>query len=161
MRKSARNLIVALSVAAAAAVTASLIVPSVWGTNPQDILKALANAVPPGHLALEYPLDGTVFPPEIPPPAFRWKDSDSRSDLWLVTMEFPDGRGRLNSFARQSGWRPETAVWEDIKKHSLVKPTTVTVVGVNRKRHQSPCPRVVSRSRHPRTRSEPQCSTAK
>ncbi len=35
--------------------------------------------------------------PEMPAPLFRWKDGDARSDLWLVTIEFPDGRERVNS----------------------------------------------------------------
>ena len=83
-------------------------------------------------MVIEYPLDGTLFPPEISAPAFRWKDEDARSDLWLVTIEFADGRGRINSFASQPEWRPEPAVWEKIKSRSRETPAVVTVIGINR-----------------------------
>jgi tetratricopeptide (TPR) repeat protein len=96
------------------------------------VLKSLAQATPPHRLAVEYPQDGTLFPPEIVAPTFRWRDEDYHSDLWLVTIEFPDGRGRINHFARQSEWRPEPAVWEKIKSRSLDKPAVVTIVGLAR-----------------------------
>jgi len=85
-------------------------------------------------MAVAYPLDGTLFPPEIPSPTFHWQDSDPRCDLWLVSIEFADGAGRLNFFAEQPRWKPELAVWEDIKTRSLEKQATVTIVGVNHRR---------------------------
>ena len=101
--------------------------------NPRDVLESLAAATPPHAVVIEYPLDGTLFPPEISAPAFRWKDEDFHSDLWLVTIEVSDGRGRINCFSRQSEWRPEPAVWEDIKSRSLETPAVVTIIGINRK----------------------------
>jgi len=83
------------------------------------------------RIVFEYPLDGTAFPPELPAPGFRWKDEDSRADLWLVTIEFADGRGRLNYFAREAQWRPDTPVWEDIRNRSREAPAIVTIVGLN------------------------------
>jgi len=100
--------------------------------NPRDVLASLAKATPPHGVVIEYPLDGTLFPPEIVAPTFRWKDEDFHSDLWLVTIEFADGGGRIDCLAQQSEWRPEPAVWEQIKSRSLDKPATVTVVGVRR-----------------------------
>ena len=102
------------------------------GIDPQAVLESLAQAPQAGQLVIEYPLDGTLFPPEIGTPAVRWKDDASRSDLWLVSIEFRDGRGRINEFAQQPQWRPEPAVWEKIKSRSLETPAVVTVIGVNR-----------------------------
>jgi len=96
------------------------------------VLKSLVQAAAPGRLVIEYPLEGTLFPPEISAPAFRWKDEDARADLWLVTIEFAEGRGRINCFAPQSEWRPEPAVWEKIKSRSRQTPAVVTVVGIQR-----------------------------
>jgi len=102
------------------------------GPDPQQVLDSLARTRTPGRLVIEYPLDETLFPPEISAPAFRWKDESTRSDLWLVTIEFADGGGRLNAFAAQPEWRPEPAVWEKIKSRSRQTPAVVTVIGVKR-----------------------------
>ncbi len=100
--------------------------------KPQVVLAALAQATPARAVVIEYPLDGTLFPPEISAPTIRWRDEDFHSDLWLVTLEFVDGQGRIDCFSRQPEWRPEPAVWEQIKSRSLDKPATVTIVGVSR-----------------------------
>jgi tetratricopeptide (TPR) repeat protein len=105
------------------------------GVDTQSVLESLARATPPGRLVIEYPLEGTLFPPEISVPAFRWKDEDARADLWLVTIEFADGRERINDFARQSEWRPEPPVWEEIKSRSRQTPAVVTVIGVGANHH--------------------------
>ncbi len=106
----------------------------VHGTGPdaQKVLKSLAQRTPQGRLVIEYPLEGTLFPPEISAPAFRWKEEHAHADLWLVSVEFADGRGRINCFASQSEWRPEPAVWEKIKSRSRETPVVVTVIGVKR-----------------------------
>jgi tetratricopeptide (TPR) repeat protein len=105
------------------------------GVDPQKVLESLARATPPGRLVIEYPLDGTLFPPEISAPAVRWKEQDARADLWLVTIEFADGRERINNFAPQSEWRPEPVVWEQIKSRSREGPAVVTVIGVGANNH--------------------------
>lgn len=133
MRKSLRNLLLGAGTAAiVVAVSAVILWVHRSEVDPQDVLESLARATQPGRLVIEYPLDGTLFPPEIGAPAFRWKDEDFHSDLWLVTIEFPDGRGRANCFSRQSEWRPEPAVWEQIKSRSLETPAAVTIIGVSR-----------------------------
>jgi tetratricopeptide (TPR) repeat protein len=132
MRKSVRNLIVGLSIAAAAVAAAGLWALFGCQAGADDILKALTDGTPLSRLTIEYPLDETLFPPEIPPPSFRWKDGDPRSDLWLVTIEFADGAGRVDCFAEQSPWRPQAPVWETIKQRSLEKQATVTIIGLNR-----------------------------
>ncbi len=99
------------------------------------MLTSLAAATPPHRVVVGYPLDGTLFPPEIVAPTFRWKDEDFHCDLWLVAIEFSDGRGRIHCFSRQPEWRPEPAVWEKIKSRSLETPVTVTIAGVS---HEAP-----------------------
>jgi tetratricopeptide (TPR) repeat protein len=132
VRKSARNLLIGTG-AAAAIVVVCLVALSGRGTDPQDVLKALAEGTPAGHVVVQYPLDETLFPPDISAPCFRWKDDDFRSDLWLVTIELPDGQRRVNCFAEQSQWRPEASVWQDIKSRSVDKAAVVTIAGIDRK----------------------------
>jgi tetratricopeptide (TPR) repeat protein/Tol biopolymer transport system component len=135
MRRSVRNLILGLGTAMAAIAATGWVFWFTHRASPQVILEALARTAPPGGLTVEYPLDETLFPPEIPAPCFRWQDENRRADLWLVTLEFADGGGRINARARQRSWTPEPAVWEDIKQRCLEKPATVTVAAVH---HASP-----------------------
>jgi tetratricopeptide (TPR) repeat protein len=131
MRRSVRNLILGGVIAAVAVAVTGFAFWFPGRTHPQPILKALANAAPPGGLTVVYPLDETLFPPEIPAPCFRWQDESPRADLWLVTLEFADGAGRINALARQRSWTPEPAVWEDVKRRSLEKSAVVTIAAVN------------------------------
>lgn len=102
------------------------------GVKPDDILAALANAGRTQRIAVDYPSDETLFPPEIPAPLFRWKDGDERSNLWLVTVEFSDGGRRIDGLVNEPQWRPPPSAWEEIKRRSVDKPAVVTVVGVRR-----------------------------
>ena len=133
MQKSVRNLLLGAG-AAGVAITAGLGAFFLRGTgpDPQEVLGSVARTASPGRLVIEYPLDGTLFPPEISAAAVRWKDETARADLWLVTIEFSDGRGRINDFASQPEWRPQPRVWEQIKRRSLEGPAVVTVIGLNR-----------------------------
>ncbi|MGE5295575.1 MAG: hypothetical protein ACM3VT_12160, partial [Solirubrobacterales bacterium] len=141
MQKPVRNVVVGLSVAAAIA-GICFVLFFTGGTKPEEILAWLANATQAGQLAVENPLDETLFPAEMPAPLFRWKDGDTKSDLWLVTIEFSDGRGRVNALVREPQWRPKTSTWDEVKKRSLEKWATVTVAGVN---HGTPS-QILSRS---------------
>jgi tetratricopeptide (TPR) repeat protein len=81
-------------------------------------------------LTIEYPLDETLFPPEIMPPTFRWKDSAS-SDTWLISVDFQDEKARINLLSNESKWTPEHQQWQVIKNRSLEKDARVTILGVN------------------------------
>jgi tetratricopeptide (TPR) repeat protein len=133
VRKSTRNLLLGAGTAVGIAAVA-LVVVSLHGTgpDPERVLKSLDQAAPPGRVLITYPLDGSLFPPEISAPTFRWKDEDPRSDLWLVSVESADGRGRINDLAAQPEWRPEPAVWESIKSRSRETPAVVIVIGLHR-----------------------------
>jgi len=47
-------------------------------------------------LTIRYPLNETLFPPEIVPPTFHWEDADSTSDTWLITIKFRDDDKRMS-----------------------------------------------------------------
>lgn len=136
MLKHDRTVPLSLLVGAGATVAAAgLLAWSLVGRriDPQVVLESLALAGEPGKPAIEYPLDGTLFPPEIPAPTFRWRDEGSRSDLWLVSIDFADGGERIDSFVDRCDWRPRDSVWDRFKKRSLDRQATVTLVGIRRK----------------------------
>ncbi len=43
------------------------------------------------ELAIQYPLNGTLFPPEGVAPTIRWADGPSGANSWLVLIKYADG----------------------------------------------------------------------
>lgn len=105
------------------------------------------------QLAIDYPLSGSIFPPEITPPTILWHDSSTAS-RWVV--EVSSGRhgesirvnvageylqpGELDTRAgttlewtpaQQStrSWKPDDKTWERIKQLSVKAPATVRITG--------------------------------
>jgi len=85
-----------------------------------------------GGLTIDYPLDQTLFPPEIPPPRFRWRD-ETDSDTWLVTIRFQDEGEPLSCVADDAQWIPSESLWDEVKRRSREKEAGVTVLGVRRR----------------------------
>jgi len=84
-----------------------------------------------GGLTITYPLDETLFPPEIVAPQFRWTDITPDVDLWLIEIAFRDGGESMRFESPVDYWTPEDADWESIKQRSLENDAHVTVRGVN------------------------------
>ena len=97
-----------------------------------DVLAAYRDEAAYTGLTAEYPGDGTVFPPEIASPTFRWKDGNPRSDTWAITISFPDDGARISSLTHEAQWTPETAEWEEIKRRTVEKNARVAILGVSR-----------------------------
>ena len=47
-------------------------------------------AVPPAGITIDYPLNGSVFPPEITSPTFLWHDPSQTAQRWVVEISFRD-----------------------------------------------------------------------
>jgi tetratricopeptide (TPR) repeat protein len=124
-----------MAVASLAIVVAAVAATAWYWRRPRiaDILAAYDSAARYDRLMVEYPLDETLFPPDIAAPMFRWIDSNGRADTYLVTLEFPDGNGRMSFFTRQPQWTPAAAAWGAIKKRSLENEARVTILGINHK----------------------------
>lgn len=80
-------------------------------------------------LAISHPLDGTLFPPEIAPPVFRWAGDRLGSDSWLISFRFEDGGPRESFLTSRTDWSPPPDRWADIKRRSLEQDTTVLILG--------------------------------
>ena len=129
--KSVLYLVIVLGVIA---VIAGILLIVVYrpGIRVEDILTVYQDDGQYSGLSILYPLNETLFPPEIVPPVFRWKDDKAGSDTWLVTIKFRDGTGRMNFVTSKQQWKPKIKEWEVIKKRSLEKEAEVTVLGLNR-----------------------------
>ncbi len=96
-----------------------------------EILASYRTEAEYGGLTIAYPLDETLFPPEIVPPTFRWEDGNAASDTWLVTIEFADEQGPVSFLTHEKEWAPPVREWEAIKQRSLEQAAQVAILGVN------------------------------
>ena len=135
MSKSFIYRILGLIVVAAGVLAALLIVFHEPRLKVDAVLGAYDKGSRGGELTIAYPLSGTLFPPEIASPTFRWKDDNAKSDAWVVAVQFQDGESPLNVLTRVPQWMPSDEQWEAVKRRSLEKDATVAVIGVN---HASP-----------------------
>ena len=49
----------------------------------------------PALITIDYPLNGSVFPPDMAPPTFQWRDTAPNADSWQVEVNFADGSAPL------------------------------------------------------------------
>jgi tetratricopeptide (TPR) repeat protein len=137
MRKPVTQLVIlSISVVAATFVVVTLIAFHRRAQQVKDISAVYRDDVELSGLTIEYPSDGTLFPPEIVPPTFRWKDDNParlpKCDTYFITLKFQDDGGRLNFLTHNRQWTPQPKQWEEIKKRSLEKQAQVTILGLNR-----------------------------
>ncbi len=83
-------------------------------------------------LTIDYPLDETLFPPEIAAPTFRWTDAASGANTWLVTVEVADGMPGVQGIAQSPEWTPREDDWESLKRRSVAGEARLTVLGFAR-----------------------------
>jgi hypothetical protein len=114
-----------------------------------------AAAVEPASLTVDYPLNGSLFPPEITAPTFLWHDPAESVKRWVVEITFakagvmrvecagdPLQQGQIDTRAGPAPqlteeqastrtWRPDAAAWTKIKRLSTGAPATITIRGVD------------------------------
>jgi len=109
-------------------------------------------------ITVDYPENGTVFPPEFAPPAFIWRDSAQDANAWTIEIKFAGGSpdlkvkssgerlrvGEIDPLcvsatnqlptlneqqAAARSWVPDEELWARIKKQSTERPATMTITG--------------------------------
>lgn len=108
----------------------------------------------PAKITVDYPLNGSVFPPEITPPTFLWHDSTDTAKRWVVEIAFagqpdrlrvetlgaplqpgkidPQAGPGLELTAEQAStrtWKPDAGLWAKIKRSSVKSPASITIDG--------------------------------
>ncbi|HXW16535.1 MAG TPA: hypothetical protein VEN79_18640, partial [Terriglobia bacterium] len=128
------------------------------------------DGVPLSSITIDYPRDGSIFPPDIIAPTFFWRDAAKDATAWLIEVAFSDGSASLRAKARGDRfrigeidpraisdtnelprptplqaaahtWKPDEATWEAIKKHSVERPATVTITGFRKDQSEQPISR--------------------
>ncbi|MBN2576175.1 MAG: tetratricopeptide repeat protein [Deltaproteobacteria bacterium] len=117
--------------------------------------------VKPGSITIDYPAEGSVFPPEFPAPTWLWRDAEDEATSWVISIAFSDGapplrvassgeRMRIGESdprcvsptnkpptatpeqAAAHTWTPDAATWSAIKAHSVGRPATIVITGHRR-----------------------------
>jgi tetratricopeptide (TPR) repeat protein len=107
-------------------------------------------------ISIDYPENGSIFPPGITPPMFLWRDTATTS--WQIEISFADKSKPVRAFSNgermQIGpidpkcvsstnkpptltpqqaaswtWTPDPGAWSAIQAHSTLHPATVTITG--------------------------------
>jgi tetratricopeptide (TPR) repeat protein len=110
-------------------------------------------------IQIDYPENGSIFPPEITAPLFIWRDG-SAAATWRVEMVFADGTKPVRAFSKGEPikigeidprcvsstnqlpsltpeqaaahtWKPDEETWKLIKLHTSVHAAAVTITGLN------------------------------
>jgi tetratricopeptide (TPR) repeat protein len=140
----------------AVAIAACLIFCAAWLTKQDKIVAGATNA--PANITVNYPLNGSVFPPDIAAPTFLWRDPVKSAVSWQIDVTFGDGSTALHMFSKGEGlkigeidprcistsnklptltpeqaathtWRPDAAAWAAIREQAVEHPATVTITG--------------------------------
>ncbi len=71
---------------------------------------------PSGSLEITYPLDETLFPPDIVAPTVVWSDATAGVGQWTVLLKFGSGGEPLRFSTSEPRWRPSEEDWAEIKE---------------------------------------------
>ena len=105
-------------------------------------------------IKIDYPLEGSLFPPEITAPTFLWHDANENATRWVIEVSFAGAapgiqvasqgdqlqRGEIDpgagpgialtaEQATTHTWKPDAATWAKIKRLSGNAPAHVSIRG--------------------------------
>jgi tetratricopeptide (TPR) repeat protein len=86
---------------------------------------------PAGRLEVTYPLDQTLFPPEIVAPTFVWHDQTEGVTEWRLLLRFAGTDEVLRFPAREPRWRPSEQEWAEIKRRTQQRDGEVAILGLD------------------------------
>ncbi|MGA7830580.1 MAG: tetratricopeptide repeat protein [Terracidiphilus sp.] len=138
----------------------ALTVLSAAAIGTMIIVDGRAAVSQPAEIVIDYPLQGSIFPPEITPPTFIWHDAAQSAANWRIDITFADGSAAIHAQSKGEAlrigefdkrcisannelpkltpeqasahtWIPDSATWKAIKKHSAAGAATVSITGLN------------------------------
>ncbi len=112
----------------------------------------------PANIIIDYPLNASVFPPDMEAPRFEWRDPAPSASEWKIEIHFSNGAPSLLTVSKGEGvklgeidtrcisgnnklpaltpeeatahtWKPDEAMWAAISKDAASGPATITVSG--------------------------------
>ena len=120
------------------------------------------------EIAIDFPEEGAVFPRDISPPTFLWRDTSPTANSWLIEVVFgergPHVKVKSAGEKLQVGeidpeipgfipptltpreadshtWKPDAKTWASIVQHSQRRPATLIVTGFSGPNTKEPASR--------------------
>ncbi len=113
----------------------------------------------PEPILIDYPMRGSIFPPDMAAPTFLWRDPASASANWQIDVTFASGASSLHlsstgelmqvgeidkrcisntnklpeltpEQAAAHTWKPDSATWAAIKKAAGIEPISIAIRGL-------------------------------
>lgn len=116
-------------------------------------------------ISIDVPLNNTIFPPDIIPPQFAWRDDNPTVTVWRIEILFGEKVRPIQALsagekmqlgpldetltgyvpptltieqAEDHTWRPDPKTWEEIKRRSVGQPARVVISGYPSQRSREP-----------------------
>jgi tetratricopeptide (TPR) repeat protein len=119
---------------------------------------AARGAASPARITIDYPEQGSMFPPDFAAPTFLWRDGAGEARAWRIEVKFAEGGAALRvdsegemlkvgavdpravaetnelpkltaEQAAMRVWKPDAASWNEIKRRTGKRPATITISG--------------------------------
>jgi len=113
----------------------------------------------PAQITVDYPLNGSIFPPDMAAPTFLWRDPSTAATAWQIDVSFASGDPALHATSKGEGmqigeidkrcisntnklpeltpeqaaahtWKPDAATWAAIEKQAGKGAITLSIRGV-------------------------------
>jgi Flp pilus assembly protein TadD len=143
-----------ISLAGVAAAVSVFLLEGYGPQSPSADQSAAANSL--AAITVDYPAEGSIFPPDITSPTFLWRDAAAGATSWTIDVTFADNRPAVrvrapgapmrvgeiddsyNGYvppvltpeqAAAHTWKPDAATWAAIKTRSGRHPASVVITG--------------------------------
>ena len=138
---------------------------STAGRRQEKVIRSLVEAGRAAdnldRLTIDYPLDESIFPPEIIAPVFLWSDDSEKVDTWLIDIALKNDTAHIYVLApdnplpppeidmecfnatdkdnpplppfqfTSTNWTPDDEVWRTIKDNTVEEFASITFFGFN------------------------------
>jgi tetratricopeptide (TPR) repeat protein len=112
----------------------------------------------PAPITIDYPLNRSIFPPDMAAPTFEWRDAAESATKWQIDIAFADGAPALHVKAQGEAmkigeidvrcissnnklptltaeqaaahtWKPDAATWAALRAHGVEHAATIAISG--------------------------------
>jgi tetratricopeptide (TPR) repeat protein len=83
--------------------------------------------ISPSGINIDYPLTGTIFPPEFQAPRFSWNDTHTPG-VWHIRLLNQNRKEIHREKIKSPFWRPVPEIWQKIKRNSGTESVSFIIV---------------------------------